>query len=61
MKSITYLEYANRMEQHIADVLVNGEIVSVQHPKGTFVMMEEAEYKMLHDAMELVIHSCGKK
>ncbi len=61
MKEVSYLDYANHLDAHATDVLANGEIISVQHPSGTFVIMEEAEYRMMRDAMELLIHSATKK
>lgn len=61
MKEVSYLDYANHLDAHAADVLANGEIISVQHPNGTFVIIEEAGYKIMRDAMEFLIHSVTKK
>jgi len=56
MKTITINEYeANATQTHVA-VLLNGDVVCVYcKDNGKLVIMEEPQYKVMHDALKTVM------
>lgn len=55
MKDITLEQFSTNIPDTLSAVLFNGDICRISTDKGNVVLMEEAEYKMMRDAMELLI------
>lgn len=55
MKDVTIEQFSANIFNTLSDVLFNGDICRITTDKGNAVIMEEAEYNVLRDAMELLI------
>jgi PHD/YefM family antitoxin component YafN of YafNO toxin-antitoxin module len=55
MKDITIEQFNANVNSVVSFVLQSGDIYRITTGKGNAVIMEEAEYKILHDAAELLI------
>lgn len=58
--NLTYLDFANHLNDSIGTVVTEGDILTVSYRNGNFVVLEEAEYKALRDAAALLMKN-GKK
>lgn len=56
MKTVTLSEYKDLIYEITEDVTVGGEVYRVDAGNiGTFVIMGEVEYSILHDALKMVL------
>lgn len=57
MKNMTLSEFESQVQRIAFDVMGSGEIISVDCGKaGKFIIMEEAQYNVMHDALSAVLH-----
>ena len=55
MENTCLNDFKNNLDAYITDVVVDGDILHVSTDKGAFVMMEEAEYNILREAMGAIL------
>ena len=61
MKSVTLKQFQSSLDNVINSVVGNGDIVHVEIDKEhAFVILEEAEYKMMRDALATLLTSTNR-
>ena len=55
MKDITLEKFSANTPNALSTVLLSGDILRVTTDKGNAVIMEEAEYTILRDAMKMLL------
>jgi len=51
MTEITLEQFTQDQDRHIQSVVGDGNIISVETERGKMVLMEEAEYKIMRQAL----------
>lgn len=60
MKTMNYSDFSAHLPDVVSDVAILGDIVRVIKPNGeNFVVMEEAEYNIMREALRLVFAASG--
>jgi len=60
MKDISIEQFGASVSDTLASVLCEGDIYRITTDKGNVVIMEEAEYKIMRDALKLAIAQSGR-
>lgn len=55
MKDITIEQFSTNTPDALSAVLFNGDIIRISTDRGNVVLMEEAEYNIMREALELII------
>lgn len=60
MKTINFSDFSAHLPDVVSDVATLGDIVRVINPNGeNFVVMEEAEYNLMLEALRMVFAASG--
>lgn len=60
MKTMNYSDFSAHLPDVVSDVTTLGDIVRVINPNGeNFVVMEEAEYNLMLEALRMVFAASG--